>query len=271
MVLGLFSDSGMPDAFFEKAGRRDRKGSLPLLSEMTGAALRVLEKNKNGFFLMIEAGQIDWACHENDAGWLLREMIRLDETVKTVRKWAAEREDTLVIITADHETGGPGFSYSRCGKPMEIPLHGNLFGDRRYRAKFNFGDPSLLDRIYRQKLSYGALFGRFDSLPAGEKSPESLERIINSNTRFPVKAEDAKRILGGSTGKRKRGIYDFSDFYVYPGGERSCILARIVAKEQNLVWSSGALGCGSIPLYRRKPVRGLDASAVSFRAALPAL
>jgi alkaline phosphatase len=255
MVLGLFANSGMPDAFAENADRRKRKRTVPLLSEMTEAALRVLEKNEKGFFLMVEAGQIDWASHGNDAGWLLREMIRFDEVLEAVRKWAAGRKDTLVIVTADHETGGPGFSYTNKGERKEIELSGDLFRERKYRAKFNFGSPGILDRIYRQKMSYEALFNRFDSLPADKKSPEALVKIINSNTEFPVKKKDAERILG-LTGHRKRGgIYDFREFYVYPEGDRSSILARVVAGDQNMVWSTGAHTSAPVPFFVSGPER----------------
>lgn len=91
-----------------------RTHDLPKLSEMTKTALSALEKNPKGFFLMIEGGLIDWIGHMNkkfssgkqalEASNL--EVIELHEAVDVVDKWMKEHPDTLVIVTADHETGG---------------------------------------------------------------------------------------------------------------------------------------------------------------------
>ncbi|MDO9269271.1 MAG: alkaline phosphatase [Methylobacter sp.] len=74
---------------------------------------------------MIESGQIDWAAHRNDTGLLLHEMLRFNDTLNAVLDWAENRQDTLIIVTADHETGGFGFSYSGVNipKPYSLPGH----------------------------------------------------------------------------------------------------------------------------------------------------
>jgi hypothetical protein len=81
-------------------------GSLPHLSEMTVTALDILDNDVDGFFLMIEGGQIDWAGHSNDIVRNIYETIEFENTVKTVYDWARGKPDTLIIVTADHETGG---------------------------------------------------------------------------------------------------------------------------------------------------------------------
>ena len=60
----------------------------------------------NGFFVMAEASQIDWAGHGNDYEYLMREMLDLEEGIKWALEFAKKNDDTLVIVTADHETGG---------------------------------------------------------------------------------------------------------------------------------------------------------------------
>ena len=75
------------------------------LPEATSIALNNL-KNKNGFFLMIEGSQIDFACHNNDSTYLVNEMIDFNNTINIVLDFARENPNTLVIVTADHETGG---------------------------------------------------------------------------------------------------------------------------------------------------------------------
>jgi len=62
-------------------------------------------QSDNGFFLMIEASQIDYASHSNDAGYLLSEMRDMDGAIETALEFAKLHEDTLVIVTADHECG----------------------------------------------------------------------------------------------------------------------------------------------------------------------
>ena len=76
------------------------------LSDMTGVALDILDNDADGFFLMVEGGRIDHAGHDNQIGRNIFETLEFSNTVQTVLNWAATRTDTLVIVTADHETGG---------------------------------------------------------------------------------------------------------------------------------------------------------------------
>ena len=80
----------------------------PNLAEMTKAALNVLDDNNDGFFIMIEAGAVDWASHENNSPRLIEEMIDFDCAANAVINWVETKSDwqkSLVIITADHQTG----------------------------------------------------------------------------------------------------------------------------------------------------------------------
>jgi len=89
------------------------KNALPKVSEgrielaaMTKKALEILAQNEKGFFLMVEGSQIDWAGHANDADYIISETLDFDKTVGVVLDFAAQHPDTLVVVTADHETGG---------------------------------------------------------------------------------------------------------------------------------------------------------------------
>ena len=77
-----------------------------MLPDATMAAIDLLGNNPKGFFLMIEGSQIDWACHDNNAGQEIKEMLDFDETIGRVLDYAKKAGNTLVIVTADHETGG---------------------------------------------------------------------------------------------------------------------------------------------------------------------
>ncbi len=84
----------------------DGIGNLPHLSEMTEIALKVLDNDPDGFFLMVEGGKIDWAGHGNDLERNIFETIEFANSVTAALQWAKDRNDTLIIVTADHETGG---------------------------------------------------------------------------------------------------------------------------------------------------------------------
>lgn len=77
-----------------------------LLPEATIAALDILDNNKKGFFMMVEGSQIDWAAHSNNAELIAKEVLDLDKTIGKVLDFAEKNKNTLVIVTADHETGG---------------------------------------------------------------------------------------------------------------------------------------------------------------------
>jgi alkaline phosphatase len=78
----------------------------PTLAELTDKAIETLSKNKKGFFLMVEGSQIDWACHANNFDDTIKQTILFDEAVGKVIDFALRDKQTLVIVTADHETGG---------------------------------------------------------------------------------------------------------------------------------------------------------------------
>lgn len=93
----LLSNKGMPSML------EDRGNFLPKVTEL---ALESLSKNENGFFLMVEGSQIDWGGHDNDSEYLISELLDFDKTIEVALDFAKQNGETLVIVTADHETGG---------------------------------------------------------------------------------------------------------------------------------------------------------------------
>ena len=80
-------------------------GKDPTLPQMTTAALSTLSRDPEGSFLMVEGGLIDWGGHARDGASLGREMIEFDQAIQAAWNWARNRTDTLIVFTADHETG----------------------------------------------------------------------------------------------------------------------------------------------------------------------
>ena len=85
-----------------------RKGDLTLTQITTAAIDHLYDKdNKKGFFLMVEGGKIDYACHANDAATALQEVVDFDNAIDVAYKFYQKHpKETLIVITADHETGG---------------------------------------------------------------------------------------------------------------------------------------------------------------------
>ena len=77
-----------------------------MLPDATHKAIQVLQKNKKGFFLMVEGSMIDWGGHANNTGYIVQETLDFDRAIGKALKFAASNKETLVIVTADHETGG---------------------------------------------------------------------------------------------------------------------------------------------------------------------
>lgn len=84
-----------------------REGDLTL-AQITESAIDFLSRdNKKGFFLMVEGGKIDWACHSNDPATMVKEIIDMDNAVRVAYEFYKKHpKETLIVITADHETGG---------------------------------------------------------------------------------------------------------------------------------------------------------------------
>jgi len=98
-VSGQFGAGAMPYEY-------DGIGNLPHLSDMTEKALQILDNEPLGFFLMVEGGRIDHACHAMNIQRSIWETREFSRAVERAINWAAGREDTLIVVTADHETGG---------------------------------------------------------------------------------------------------------------------------------------------------------------------
>lgn len=105
-ALGLFSKSHMPYLLDRDTEEERSVVKAPTLPDMTRKALEILAKGDKGFFLMVEGGRIDHACHANDAPAALGELREFDEVVGVCDAFRRAHPGTLLIVTGDHETGG---------------------------------------------------------------------------------------------------------------------------------------------------------------------
>jgi alkaline phosphatase len=113
--------------------------NVPTLAEMSGAALNVLDNDRDGFFLMIEGGAIDWAGHANQSGRLIEEEIDFNKAVESVYSWVEKNSnwnETLLIVTGDHETG---YLTGQGSNPGWAPIKNNGKGELP-GMQWNVGD-----------------------------------------------------------------------------------------------------------------------------------
>jgi alkaline phosphatase len=163
-ILGLFNPDNM---LFEI----DRKGSTePSLAEMTIKALDLLSKNESGFFLMVEAGRIDHAAHHHDIAGVVWDLLAFDEAIKAAYDFQKRNPDTLLIITADHETGGlMVLPYAQTGEEYEGI---NLKAISQIKASHEKRDKEL----------------------GKDPSPEKIREVIKTYYGIELKDEEVKTI-----------------------------------------------------------------------------
>ena len=97
-IAGLMAEGDMP---YIDTGRDPE-----FLAAATAKAIEVLSRNKNGFVLMVEGSQIDWACHDKNLKRSIEETLDMDRAAKVAYDYARKNGNTLIVVTADHETGG---------------------------------------------------------------------------------------------------------------------------------------------------------------------
>lgn len=166
-VLGLFAPQHMANAF------REGEGAEPTLAQMTERALSLLE-NPRGFFLMVESGQIDTAAHYNDAGWVFAEMLRLSSVLRVIEDFVERHPETLVVLTADHETGGMGFSYRRAEEPAGEAVAPT--------GRLDFLSDAHLELLNRQRVSISdVLAGRNELTVVANKDVRTINRALQKS------------------------------------------------------------------------------------------
>jgi len=184
----LFPDrNGLTEAMSYECDRDAAKA--PGLSEITAKAIEVLEQNKNGFFLMVEGSQVDWAAHKNDPYAAVNEFLEFDKAVAVAIKFAKETKNTVVIVCPDHGTGGISIGNLYSGSNLDIkekiidPLKKVRWSSRR------LAETMLKDPAYMSKDSLKAYYntdpaeGFLDSLnyAAKKNDADALQYLIGEN------------------------------------------------------------------------------------------
>ncbi|MBF0527808.1 MAG: alkaline phosphatase [Deltaproteobacteria bacterium] len=172
-VFGLFANGHL-------AAELDRPSfapSEPTLEEMTVKAIELLSKNPNGFFLMVEGSQVDWACHANDPAHMIHDLLMFDKAVAVALEFAKKQGDTLVLAMPDHNTGG-----------MSI---GNYATSKSYPST---KVEELLEPLKKLKLTTPRLLAKAGKNP----DPEKIKEVVKEFWSVDITDDEAKTILARS-------------------------------------------------------------------------
>ncbi|MBO5643295.1 MAG: alkaline phosphatase [Kiritimatiellae bacterium] len=184
-VIMNFNQSTLPHALDWRYN--DRCPRMPRLVEK---AVELLDNDK-GFFIMCEAGLIDWGCHGNEAATVLHNILALDESVKIALKFAEKHPDeTLIVVTGDHETGSMTMGFTAGGNRLRLErLAQQTMSIDRFHGQ--------VAQLYAQKKGdvkfedVGPLIGEAFGYSIEAESPTNLVRLTESDIKSIKKAFDA--------------------------------------------------------------------------------
>lgn len=209
----------------------DREDDDLTLSQMTEGAIDFLSKGEQGFFLMVEGGLIDYACHVNDAATTFREVVDLADAVqKAYDFYLKHPEETLIVVTADHETGGI------------------VLGTGSYHLNLRV--------LGNQKVSLSKLTSKIKDLREERKNKVSWEEIqilLSENLGFwntISLSKDDEKALKECYQKTFSGKEVDMVKNLYSEDEPLAKLAiRIINQLAKVSWASGGHSAGVVPVY----------------------
>ncbi len=181
------------------AYRIDAQEDSLRLIDFVKVGLRALSDNQNGFFFMVEGGKIDWMGHANDIASNVGEVLDFDDTIKEVYKfYQAHPQETLIVVTGDHETGGLAFNFT-----------GNFNPERFVKAiKGQKKSSTVLNSDFRkwkkEKLAADEVTRRcFDAFGINDATPEEIEKIqslaetVLTGEKSDKRSIELKKMYGG--------------------------------------------------------------------------
>lgn len=168
-VFGIFADNHLNFTI-------DKSVTQPSLASMTATTLDLLTKNKDDrFFLFIEGSRIDHAAHANDIAAHFHDILAFDETIKVLEDYVAKNPDTLVVVVADHETGG--LTIGRDGiYQFNTDVLNSITRSLDFIAQFILQHPEPSMDVVRDALS------RFSDIPWQLKYELLFPEPLNFNT-----------------------------------------------------------------------------------------
>lgn len=225
----------------EKASEKDRT-AIPYaidrtkddltLADITRSAINFLSKDlSKGFFLMVEGGKIDWACHSNDAATVFHEVADMDEAVKVAYEFYSQHPDeTLIVVTADHETGG--FVLGTGAYKLNLQVLKN-------QKVSESGFTRILNELRK----------KYNNNVSWEKVQQALKENFGFWDKVKLNEKQEERLLAkyNDTFKGKEAKLEKSE---YAQNEPLAAEAKRIIDEIALVgWTSGGHSAGYVPVF----------------------
>lgn len=225
----------------EKASEKDRT-AIPYaidrtkddltLADITRSAINFLSKDlSKGFFLMVEGGKIDWACHSNDAATAFHEVADMDEAVKVAYEFYSQHPDeTLIVVTADHETGG--FVLGTGAYKLNLQVLKN-------QKVSESGFTRILNELRK----------KYNNNVSWEKVQQALKENFGFWNKVKLNEKQEERLLAkyNDTFKGKEAKLEKSE---YAQDEPLAAEAKRIIDEIALVgWTSGGHSAGYVPVF----------------------
>lgn len=210
----------------------DRKDDDLKLSEITEAAIDFMMKDpKKGFFMMMEGGRIDQACHNNDPGAYIQEMLDFDQAIKIAYDfYLKHKKETLIIITADHETGGLGLTAGDYKTNLKVLQYQKMskgaFSAHLEKMGREIGDILTWDEV-QQELKEN--FGFWDTVKLTDKQTDRLRSVYVET-------------FGMGPGELKEGEYFEVD-------KLTDEAARIMTEAAQISWAAGCHSGSYVPVF----------------------
>lgn len=202
-ILGTFAASHFPEW-----QERHALAELPSLAQMTQKSIEWLSGSNKGFFLMVEGGLIDYAGHANDAGTLLREVLDFDRAIGVAYDYIAAHPDTLLLVTADHATGGVAYTVRAALNEAER-LNRKLPSGDIYTNEEIFPDgKDIFTKLLNQGISFQELLDplvkrlypeeKFDTPAPGvsfDEAVQELKSTLEKKSDYKITLEEAIQVL----------------------------------------------------------------------------
>jgi alkaline phosphatase len=222
-AYGMFAWSSMEP----ELNRPIYEPQQPSLAAMTQKAIHLLSQDHDGFFLMVEGSQVDWAGHANDAAWMVTDFLEFDEAVAAALDFAKMDGHTLVLAFPDHNTGG-----------MDI-------GSRKYNGAYTeLTVEALVDPLKDMTVTAGALAEEILAMPGGA----TVANIISKTQQLwnmTVTPDVAQKVLDLTGVQEGLGNYTISFDYA---------LGRVLSEHYTAVgWNSHGHNGEDVPLWAFGP------------------
>ena len=211
----------------------DRTKNDLSLSDITRASINFLtkkQKEKDGFFLMVEGGKIDWACHANDPATFIHELIDMDNAVKVAYEFYQQHPDeTLIVISADHETGGFVMGTGSYNLYLDRLRYTNMsiekLGRELHQLRDRLGEKYNLEAV-KKFLA--------DNFGLGSKVELSNEQNM--------RIEKAFYNITAGKGASTESLYQKDD-------ELANTVKKILSEVSHISWASGGHSNGYVPVF----------------------